>query len=234
MNTNYIQEEKTINNFSDPFFDTILFTPIAELLVDPLYSLGLTPNMVTIISTIFTLATIYFLHTGNVIIAVLSYIIGYTLDCVDGKIARKYNMMSNFGMVLDLTTDFISNILIVAYILYYNNSVDTLYLIIILYFFSYMLSFSYSMIEAIASYKATKDDNFYKRKYDILKKESPNNLLYDLYLSLINVSYTKYREYFPNYNYEKISNSLHYIKEFGAGNYLVFMSIIIFVVFTSL
>jgi phosphatidylglycerophosphate synthase len=232
MNTNYISEEKSIQNFNDPLFDTILFTPIAEAMVDPLYCMGLTPNMITIISTLFTLATVYFLSINSVNTAVACYVFGYILDCVDGKIARKYNMMSNFGMVLDLTSDFISNIIIVGYILYYNNNINVLYLIILLYFFSYMLTFSYGMIEAVASYKSTNSDNFYKRKYDLLKKESPDNLLYDFYLLLIKSTYDKYRDYFPTYNYTKLSNSLHYIKEFGAGNYLIFMAIIIYIVFT--
>jgi phosphatidylglycerophosphate synthase len=232
MNNNYINEEKVIQNFNDPLFDTVLFNPIAEAMVDPLYYIGLTPNMITIISTLFTLATIYFLSINSLYTAIACYVFGYILDCVDGKMARKYNMMSNFGMVLDLTSDFISNIIIVGYILYYNKNINILYLIILLYFFSFMLTFAYGMIEAVASFKSTNSDDFYKRKYDLLKKESPNSLFYDFYLLIIKSTYNTYRNYFPKYDYTKLSNSLHYIKEFGAGNYLIFMSIIIYIVFT--
>ena len=44
----------------EPTIDNYLFFPMADILIDPLRKIGLTPNMVTLISTFFTLFTIYF------------------------------------------------------------------------------------------------------------------------------------------------------------------------------
>ena len=41
--------------------DINIFFPIAQSLIDPLYCMGFTPNMVTIMSTLFTFLSIYFL-----------------------------------------------------------------------------------------------------------------------------------------------------------------------------
>ena len=68
-----MSKQKVINNESkygddnkfEPWSDVNIFFPIATKIVDPLYNLGLTPNMVTILSTVFTLLSIYFLHINK-------------------------------------------------------------------------------------------------------------------------------------------------------------------------
>jgi phosphatidylglycerophosphate synthase len=80
---------------------------------------GLTPNMVTYMSTSLTFLALYYLYVGNEIYACVSYFFGYIFDCVDGKMARKYNMGSKYGMALDLVSDNLSHFILIGY---YDNA----------------------------------------------------------------------------------------------------------------
>ena len=143
----------------EPWSDVNVFFPISSEMVDPLRCMGLTPNMVTILSTIFTFLAIYYLHIDNKPMAIYSYLFGYILDCIDGRMARKYKMGSNIGMALDCTSDNVSNFVLFMYILLYRP--DRKYkklLLIILAGLSFILSLSYGLNEAIASHKKTKSD----------------------------------------------------------------------------
>lgn len=208
--------------------DNNIMIPLTNKLVDPLYNIGLTPNMVTIASTIFTLSTIYFLHTDKNIYAGLAYFVGALLDSVDGRMARKYKMTSIFGMVLDLVSDNLSNLILLIYILLYKNQSKYFKIIIIVVLIlTYMLSISYGINEAHTSYLKTGDDNFYKLKLDEIKKNNLTGIIYDLYLYINKKSYEAYKKYFPEYNETKLFKYLKLLKEFGPGNYCVLVSIII-------
>jgi hypothetical protein len=218
--------------------DNNIFAPIAKQLVDPLYNIGMTPNMVTITSTFFTMYSIYLLHQEERVYASLSYLFGYILDCIDGRLARKYSMRSDVGMALDCVSDNVSNFILFSYILLtrpYNQK--TIMFIILIIYMSYMLSISYGINEAIASYDATKDDNFYNRRYQQLKNKlsSEDNtakgvgeaeeLLYLLFLTITNLSYNTYHTQFPDYDRNKLNDKLKTIKEFSPGNFCLVIAI---------
>jgi phosphatidylglycerophosphate synthase len=218
--------------------DLNIFAPIAKKMVDPLHDLGMTPNMVTLTSTVFTLSSIYFLHIGNKELTVFSYIFGYLLDCVDGRMARKYNLGSNIGMALDCVSDNISNFILFIYILStrpYNQ--QTIVFMAILFFISGMLSLSYGLNEAVSAYEASKNsecisDNFYKRRVNQLKDTELTNtwyetILYSIFLLINKLSYTSYRSYFPEYDKQKIYKKLKTLKHFGPGNYCIVVSIML-------
>lgn len=218
--------------------DLNIFAPIAKKMVDPLHDLGMTPNMVTLTSTVFTLSSIYFLHIGNKELTVFSYIFGYLLDCVDGRMARKYNLGSNIGMALDCVSDNISNFILFIYILStrpYNQ--QTIVFMAILFFISGMLSLSYGLNEAVSAYEASKNsecisDNFYKRRVNQLKDTELTNtwyetILYSIFLLINKLSYTSYRSYFPEYDKQKIYKKLKILKHFGPGNYCIVVSIML-------
>jgi hypothetical protein len=218
--------------------DNNIFAPIAKQLVDPLYNIGMTPNMVTITSTFFTMYSIYLLHQGKRSLACLSYLFGYLLDCVDGRLARKYSMSSDVGMALDCVSDNVSNFILFGYILLTRpfNQKTIMFMILIIYM-SYMLSISYGVNEAIASYDATKDDNFYNRRYQQLKskisaKDNPakgvgtaEELLYLLFLTITNLSYSTYRKEYPDYDRNKLNDKLKLLKEYGPGNFCLIIAI---------
>lgn len=224
---------KYVNNKNhEPLLDNYLFFPIADKLVDPLYKMRMKPNDVTILSTFFTLLTIYFLQRNNKILAVSSYLFGYILDCVDGKMARKYKLHSEFGMVLDSTSDHFSNIILLIFIIYNYKMKDTnLGFLCISIFLFILFSIAYSINEAISSYNKTGDDNYYKH-YEYQLKNKDNDIikiiLYKYYLYVFKKNYEIYRKIFPKYDKNKINKWLPILKEFGPGTYNLFFALFIY------
>jgi hypothetical protein len=206
--------------------DNNLFFPIATRLIDPLKNLGFTPNMITYLSTLFSFLSIYYFSLDNRTYACITYLIGYLLDCVDGKMARKYKMTSTFGMALDLVSDNTSNVVLLAFLIQ-KYGIENYY-VILLIFMSYMISISYGLNEAIDSYKKTGNDDFLKKKQKELEKEK--DILYDLYLLIIKISYQSYKIFFPTYEEKKIYDWLKILKHFGPGNYcLLFSAILLYI-----
>ena len=203
--------------------DNYIFFPIANQLVAPMHNVGLTPNMVTLMSTSLTFLSLYYLYINEKPYACIAYFLGYLLDCVDGKIARKYNMGSKLGMALDLVSDNFTNIALIAYITS-TKGYFTWYTPVLI-FMTYMIGLSYGLNEAIACYKANKNDNFYERRLDELKTES--GLIYDLFLLITNGSYNIYKICFPTYDEKRIEKWLAILKHFGPGNFCIAMIFII-------
>lgn len=217
-------EDKYGNNETyESWSDNNLFFPIATRLVDPLYNLGLTPNMVTYLSTIFTFLSLYYFHIENRVYASLTYLIGYTLDCVDGKMARKYKMSSKIGMALDLVSDNVSNIALIAYLIQKYGFGN--YYVLLIIFMTYMISISYGLNEAIAAQKADGNDNFYEKRKEELKKEK--NIIFDLFLLITKTAYQSYKTFFPKFDESKIFSWLKVLKHFGPGNYCLLVSAIL-------
>jgi len=205
--------------------DNYIFFPIAKLLVDPLRNAGLTPNHVTYMSTTLTLLAVYYLYIKEPHYACVAYFLGYLFDCIDGKMARAYNMGSKFGMALDLVSDNITNFILISFITSTKGYFHWYTLLII--FMSYMISLSYGLNEAIASHKAVGHDNFYNRRREELASES--GFLYDIFLYITKGSYNVYRYIFKEYNQDKLESWLKVLKHFGPGNFALF---IIFIILT--
>ena len=90
---------KLLDEYECPF-DIYMFKFI-NMHLDMYYKLGFTPNMVTTLSIIFGLLAAYEIIYGNFIFAAFLVLVSYYLDCVDGKLARKYNMVSQLGDYYD-------------------------------------------------------------------------------------------------------------------------------------
>lgn len=214
----------------EPWADVNIFFPIATKLVDPLHNIGMTPNMVTITSTVFTFMSIYFLHQEKRTHAFLAYIFGYILDCVDGRMARKYSMGSDIGMALDCVSDNISNAVLIGYILFTRPyTKKTTWTLVILSCLSYLLSLSYGINEAVASYESTGNDNFYEKRVKQLKDKTDclEKPLYKIFLLVTKLSYETYRKIFPTYDRERINKKLKVLKHFGPGNYCLFVGLML-------
>jgi phosphatidylglycerophosphate synthase len=65
------------------------------------YNIGFTPNMVTTFSILFGLLAAQQILRKNCKFAALMLVLSYYLDCVDGKLARQYNMVTHFGDLYD-------------------------------------------------------------------------------------------------------------------------------------
>jgi phosphatidylglycerophosphate synthase len=214
----------------EPWADINIFFPVGFKLVDPLYNLGLTPNMVTILSTTFTFLSIYYLHLNSRLLAFGAYLIGYMLDCVDGRMARKYSLGSDLGMALDCTSDNVSNLILIIYILLTRQinwvTGPSLFIIAIM---SFLLSLSYGLNEAIAIMKKFNTDNFYENKVKQLEEKGTGlkKWIFKLFLFITKTSYQTYRLFFPEYNEDKIFNWLKILKHFGPGNYCLLVGLIL-------
>tara|TARA_B110000908_G_C10264101_1_gene461981 strand:+ start:1172 stop:1882 length:711 start_codon:yes stop_codon:yes gene_type:complete len=218
----------------ESFMDYYIFYPVGDILLPLFYKLGITPNMITLMSTICTITSIYYINlpSRNFKKFAFLYILGYFFDCVDGRLARKYKLGSTFGMVFDSVSDIISNtLLIIIYVFNFYDKKNFKYLIPILIVISHKLSVNYGIMEAEDCYKKNKHDNFYKYKKKMLKNFDNTILkiiLKKIYLMIHKASYQSYRNIYPIYNKEKIYNDLKKTKEIGFGNYSVLVILVIY------
>ena len=63
------------------------------------------PNKLTVLRVIMIPFFVFFYLTGNAVIADLIFIVASLTDMLDGKIARKYNLVTNFGKFMDPFSD---------------------------------------------------------------------------------------------------------------------------------
>ena len=87
--------------------------------------LGLTPNMVTIMSILTGLGSAYIYTKKRYSVAALLWFIAYYFDCVDGKLARRYNMTSKFGDLLDHAGDGLKSVSMIAVVLHNHGELWT-------------------------------------------------------------------------------------------------------------
>ena len=76
------------------------------------YSAGLTPNNVTTMSIIFGVLSAYCIYIKYNLLAAILLMISYYFDCVDGALARTYNMVTKFGDYYDHVGDILKLTLI--------------------------------------------------------------------------------------------------------------------------
>lgn len=63
------------------------------------------PNMITMLRVILIPFFMYFLYTGNFAVALIIFMIASISDFLDGYLARKLNLVTNFGKFMDPTAD---------------------------------------------------------------------------------------------------------------------------------
>lgn len=100
----------------------ILLLNIIDTHLDAYHSLDISPNMVTTLSIICGIISAYNILHHHFKTAALFFTIAYYFDCVDGKIARKFNQVTVFGDYYDHFGD-IFKVLIVLYALYISNPI---------------------------------------------------------------------------------------------------------------
>lgn len=72
------------------------------------------PNILTILRFLFIPVVLYFIFTGNYILGFIFFTISGITDILDGFIARKYNLISNFGKLMDPLADKLTQISVLA------------------------------------------------------------------------------------------------------------------------
>lgn len=68
------------------------------------------PNILTIIRLLLIPIIIFYIFTGNYILAFVFFTISGLTDIADGFIARKFNLVSNFGKLMDPLADKLTQI----------------------------------------------------------------------------------------------------------------------------
>ena len=95
-----------------------IFICIGEKINPFLFKIGVTPNMITTLSFISGLFSVFLFYKNNYILSAFFFILGYFFDCLDGNLARQFNMISKFGDLYDHITDiFVSVALLIVLIM---------------------------------------------------------------------------------------------------------------------
>jgi len=108
-----------------------LIYKLVEYVAPTFYKYGFTPNILTTLGNICTLTFLYFMLNYKFKIAAFFFLLSYIFDCLDGYIARSYNMTSTFGDWYDHISDSIKNLLL-CYALFKVNRKWSIYAIIII------------------------------------------------------------------------------------------------------
>jgi hypothetical protein len=106
---------KIHESLEDPISQT--FYDISGHISPTLYSMGITPNIVTTTRLIMTIYGFVYLFANRYYrISALFFVLSYFGDCLDGHMARKYNMDTEFGDYYDHFTDYLMLIISFYYI----------------------------------------------------------------------------------------------------------------------
>ena len=97
-------------------------------------------NSITFANVACGVIALYFVTKHQFLAAIILAWIAGALDILDGKIARKYNLSTEFGVQLDSFADFLSFVIMPAFLLFYSLDIkDTFSLIIIGAIFIYYI-----------------------------------------------------------------------------------------------
>jgi phosphatidylglycerophosphate synthase len=89
------------------------------------YNIGFSPNMVTTFSFLFGLLSAQQILKGHFNLSIGLLLVSYYLDCVDGKLARQYNMVTHLGDIYDHVGDLLKIIAIIAALFASNTKKTT-------------------------------------------------------------------------------------------------------------
>lgn len=206
------------NESFESFSDVNFFYPLARTLLPIFKKLNISPNMITTLSLI-AIFNAFLKINKNKKEAIISYFVGYLLDCADGMMARKYNMGSNFGMAYDMVTDTVSNFFILYIFLSKDNlPMEMKVMLIVATLFLMLLN---GINEAYCCQRDNGHDNFYEHKKEILKNNK--SFIINLYLKIEESNYKTFKKFMPKYDEQKIKSYAKKLRLIGAGNYCLFI-----------
>lgn len=90
---------------------------VVEYAAPYFYQWGWTPNMITTLSNVFGILAAYLIYKRKFGIAAIAFLLAYVLDCLDGYVARKYDMVTVFGDLYDHFSD-LAKVFIVFFVLW--------------------------------------------------------------------------------------------------------------------
>ena len=108
-------------------------------------------NLITFGNIAAGLIAIHFIVHGDFFTAIILAWIAGALDIADGKVARKYNLSTEFGIQVDSYADFISFVVMPSFLLYYaitnDETTGMTQLVLGLVFIAYIVSGLRRLIE---------------------------------------------------------------------------------------
>ena len=84
--------------------DNLIYVGV-EAVAPSFHDFGWTPNMITTASNAAALVSSYCIYKRKFALAALMFSLAYFFDCLDGYVARKYNMVTVFGDLYDHISD---------------------------------------------------------------------------------------------------------------------------------
>jgi hypothetical protein len=229
QNNKLLLEMKGGDNFNS-FFDKIFFLPLSEKLVKPCGKFKITPNTITYLSIIFEFLCIYFYIKNKKLHAIVFHIVAYLLDCIDGKVAREFNLGSSYGMMLDIMSDLFTNFPLLIVILYKSikNKKFMKYLFILVVW-SIILNIMNGLVNILSF--LDKDNKNIKENYVNYKENEVKDeigFLKKSYIKYIKSEYNMHKKIFKNLNDKnKLKNYLNKIKQFGGGNFNILICLML-------
>jgi len=193
---------KKIPEYLESPIDNFLYVLI-EKVAPTFHKLGFSPNMITTLGNVSTIFSVYALYKHQFLISSLFFILSYMFDCLDGYVARTYNLVTEFGDYYDHISD-ATKIIVVCFMLYRINPslfLATLPLLII-------------MGTLMCSYLA------YQEKFYGNSEASYTLSLFD------NLC-------FASSDKRELIHHMSYTRYFGCGTFIAIMSIIITLYYPS-
>ncbi len=96
-------------------------------------------NLITFGNISCGIVAMYFICKGNFFTAIILAWIAGILDILDGKVARKFNLSTQFGIQLDSFADFLSFVVMPSFLLFYalkkNSQIEVIFIGIIFIFY---------------------------------------------------------------------------------------------------
>lgn len=85
---------------------------LSDIIQPYLYNIGFTPNGITTLSLITCFVSVYYLYHGYYITSAILFFVAYYFDCLDGHMARSYDMVTDFGDYYDHFGDMIKHLVL--------------------------------------------------------------------------------------------------------------------------
>ncbi len=132
---------------SEGFFNVFIFRKISIYISWMFATLEISPNIITLISFLFIMASSALFILGNYfnwLIALILFALAYIIDMCDGEVARLNNKKSSLGAFLDPFLDRVGTIIFISAISYSFYILSGK--IYILYFLIFFISLNYFSI----------------------------------------------------------------------------------------
>lgn len=155
--------ESTESKYTHPF-DIISYKILYPIIAPKFVCLGITPNMVTTMTIFLRVFAAYNITKGDMKNAITLFILTYFTDGLDGYIARKFDMKSDFGHYYDRISDYITGLIMFIATIYlmWNNknkiNVMKIKLYIVLFIFLCYMSNEFVICRAKINKNVTRLD----------------------------------------------------------------------------